>query len=195
VTTVTTPTAWSKLGEAVFFLDRLRREHATAAPSANVFGFYLSAFLNAAYSLIEILEFEVKVARINGYDEWFRAFAQGLPDAGRSLWVFMRRQRRLEVHFPEGMEIRSDERQAIPSADHPVGGVTHPQAFYRILATWYPGQMDPDPLRRTRDEAPLHHFEIEGDRREVVQVCAAYVGLLRLLLDEFHASPLARGGP
>lgn len=42
-------------------------------------------------------------------------------------------------------------------------------------------------------EAQVHHFEIEGERHEVVKTCEQYVALLQRLLDDFQGSELAQG--
>jgi hypothetical protein len=194
-----TSRAWSKLEEAVFFLDHLRREHnAGTVASVRAFGFYLSAFLSATYSLIVLLEYEAKdvLKRSAGkrtYDRWEEGFFERLSAGDQAMWVFMREQRRLEVHVPEGAEILTEERPAASLEELPTVSPSHPHlALYRVLATWHEGKLTLPQWTRAWRDAPLHHFEIEGERREVVQVCAAYVGLLQRFLEEFHASALAR---
>jgi hypothetical protein len=195
MTSMETPRAWAKLEETVFFLDHLRREHdAAPASSAKAFGFYLSAFLNAAYSLTVVLKFEathVQAAGRGAYNHWRSEFLGRLSADDGAVWSTLGKRRTAEVHTT-GMEMLSEERPAGPSEDLPAAGLSHPQAFYRILSTWYPGQMNLPQWARAWRDAPLHQFEIDGERREVVQVCAAYVRLLRRFLDEFHASALAR---
>jgi len=197
MTSMETPRAWAKLEETVFFLDHLRQEHdAGTAESTRAFGFYLSAFLNAAYSLTVLLKFEathIQGARKGAYNQWRSEFLGRLSAADGAIWSTLGKHRTAEVHTT-GVEVLREERPAVPSEDLPAGGLAHPQAFYRILAAWYPGQMNLPQWARAWRDAPLHHFEIEGERREVVRVCAAYVRLLHRFLDEFHASPLARGG-
>jgi hypothetical protein len=60
VTSMETPRAWSKLEEAVFFLDHLRREHdAATAASAKAFGFTLEKLAKALR-----VKVSVKVTRL-----------------------------------------------------------------------------------------------------------------------------------
>jgi hypothetical protein len=43
-------------------------------------------------------------------------------------------------------------------------------------------------------EAQVHHFEIAGERRDVVETCQRYLALLERLLTDLHSSQLELRG-
>ena len=100
-----TPRTNLKLEETQFFLRHLRKER---EKDARAFGFYLSAFLNAAYSMTDLLEREAKTELKKGavkkkqaktlFDSWYQKWFQGRPANEQKVWVLMETQRRGEVH-------------------------------------------------------------------------------------------------
>ncbi len=198
-----TPRANLKLEEAQFFLGHLREKQ---GKDARAFGFYLSAFLNAAYSMTDLLKREVKTDLKKGavkkkqaktkFDEWKQNWVNGLPADERKVWVLMEAQRRGEVH---GLGAKTfAETKAVP-LDRPSRG--HP-AFYGQMSIAPPAIFGDAWAEEKRKlglpswvqawrEAQIHHFKIEGERQDVVQTCERYVTLLQRLLKDFHCSELA----
>lgn len=168
-----TPRANYKFNEAHFFLLLLQEEPQRGEPA---FGYYLSAFLNAAYSVVEVLEREVKTALKAGaekkkeakakFDAWYDTWQAGLAEDDRALWSAMNIQRGEEVHKLGAQTVA--ETRIIP-------------VDFRLL---------PPGIIASR-EAKIHHFEIAGERQEVVDTCYRYERLLQRLLSDFHRSPLA----
>ena len=201
-----TPRAQYKLGEAQFFLNHLRKER-EGDPRA--FGYFLSAFLNAAYSFVEVMEVEAKRGLSAGatasrkqakaaFRPWHENWVKNLSADEQQVWVLMEAQRRDEVHLLGAETVKEAKGILLaPPTDH--------------LATFYgvsrfvgpPNDMPPEiwleehrrlglaPWVRAWREAQVHHFEIAGERHDVVQTCQRYLTLLERLLTDFHGSPLA----
>lgn len=81
-----------KLDEARFFLSRLKEE---ASEESAAFRYYLSAFLAAADSVIDIGRWEAKI-KTRDFDSWT---TQELDESDRRLLDFMTKQRNAEVHL------------------------------------------------------------------------------------------------
>lgn len=114
-----TPRARHKLDEAGFFLQHLGKER-EGDPAA--FGYFLSAFLNAAYSLVKLLEVEVKRELKKdaenkkkakaAFGPWYESWVKNLSREEHELWVLMEAQRRDEVHLLGAETVK--ETKAIP---------------------------------------------------------------------------------
>jgi hypothetical protein len=155
-----TPRTGHKFTEARSFFLSLSAEADQSSPD---FRHYLSAFLNAAYSVVEILELEAKMALKAGADKpgkakakfngWFAEWLAALPEDERTLWDTMEALRGSEVH-------RLGAETVMATRDTPA-----------------------DPHRL------VHYFEIGGKRVQVVDACYQYERLLQRLLSDFHRSP------
>jgi hypothetical protein len=80
-----TPRAVWKAAEAEFFLGHLR----TSTPSLQPFTFFLSAFLNAAYSSREILRREAiqdNALSREGFDDWESTWEAALSTTDAKVW-------------------------------------------------------------------------------------------------------------
>jgi hypothetical protein len=200
-----TPRARHKLDEAGFFIDHLRKER---EGNARAFGYFLSAFLNAAYSFIQVLEVEAKRGMKEdaaskkqakaAFRPWYEAWIENLSSNERPVWVLMEAQRRDEVHLLGAETVK--ETKAIPL--EPARGS---RTAYFIAPMGTPPTLlaADDAWREERQrlglppwvsawrEAQVHHFEIAGERRDVVETCQRYLALLERLLTDFHRSPLA----
>jgi hypothetical protein len=95
-----------KLREAQFFLTRLRED---AGKDSEAFSYYLSAFLGAADSVIDIGRKEAKIKQID-FESWKTT---SLDETERKLAEFMTDQRNAEVH-------RDGANTAVASRDIPV---------------------------------------------------------------------------
>jgi hypothetical protein len=198
-----TPRARHKLDEVGFFIDHLRKER---EGDAGAFGYFLSAFLNAAYSFIKVLEVEAKRGMMKGaaskkqakaaFRPWLVDWIGNLSSDERPVWVLMEAQRRDEVHRLGAETVK--ETKAIP-LEPPK---SNPALFYVTMNFGQPelyGDAWMEEKRRLGlpswatawREAQVHHFEIAGERRDVVETCQRYLALLERLLTDFHGSPLA----
>src|SRR5437899_1126177 len=106
---IDTPRARFKLEEAEYFLGRLREQHRQLqGGSEKEFAFLLSAFLNADYTLTEILEREGKTALKKSaqnrgqakrrYEAWKKKWVNDLVADDALVWELMEEQRWREVH-------------------------------------------------------------------------------------------------
>ncbi len=202
---VDTPRARHKLDEAGFFLDLLRKER---EGNPRAFGYFLSAYLNATYSFAQVLEVEAKRGLKEGaqnkkqakaaFPLWYENWVKTLSAEEHPVWVLMEAQRRGEVHLLGAETVK--ETKAIP-LEPPK---THPAAFYSFSFTgggppaiyadaWMEEKrrLGLPPWASAWREAQVHHFEIAGERQDVVQTCQRYLALLERLLTDFHGSPLA----
>ena len=198
-----TPRADLKLAEAGFFLGHLREERGR---DARAFGFYLSAFLNAAYSMVQLLTLEAKTdlkrdaeskKRAKAlFQKWYDEWVAKLGPEDRDVWALMVTQRRDEVHLLGARTVT--ETKGIP-IEPPRG---NPALFYTVYLS---GASDPRPAEWIKEkerlglpawvnswrEAQVHHFEIAGERHDVVETCRRYLALLERLRADCHKSPLA----
>jgi hypothetical protein len=182
-----TPRASWKADEAEFFLQHLR-----TSTSAASFAFFLSAFLNAAYSCREILRLEAtqdKAMSREEFDHWDSNWMAALSDDGLKIWKFGRDARRLEVHLRGAQTV---------SVSGLVAAKTPPSndlgEFHRAFVTGRPpgptGPLLDDATLRALSEvvavefATIRHFDIAGKRLEVVTVCAQYLSLLRWYISD-----------
>lgn len=201
-----TPRTRFKLGEAKFFLSHLQRiRREPTGDSAREFAYYLSAFLGGVYSVMQLLEREVKTALKKGatnkrqakgqYDRWTEQWRNRLPTDELAIWNLMEGQRHLEVH-DYGAETVA-ETKAIPIRPRLFHGgiygpiVTGPPAIYADQWLEEKRKLGLPSWADAWWEAQVHHFEVAGERQEVVTVCERYLALLERLLDDFHGSELA----
>ena len=188
-----TPRADHKLGEARFFLQHLQKEDQKVIKQCpEAFGYYLSAFLNATYSVVEIHELEAKSGPAKAgetkndikerYNLWYKEWCKNLTANDRTLWDYMRGQRRAEVHML-GVETLPEEK-AIPAESVPGVTIVGPPA----------SDLGEEHLRRTKElglsSGTLGWFYIQephfGGKGEVLQVCQRYVAILERFLKEFN---------
>jgi len=213
-----TPRTLDKLEEARFFLWHLREENAKAerGPGSvqwpRAFGFYLSAFLNAAYSVRKYLEVEAKTDLKRGatnkgqakrrYDEWLKGWEAALPPDEGQIWKLMKEQRGAETHWERAKTVIETKAVTYRSRFEHRG---HP-AYYAPFFFGFPGDFG-DPLAEEKRklglppwatewwEAQVHHFEMEDERRDVVQTCERYVKLLEKLVSDLDRSELLPRSP
>src|SRR5574341_2483848 len=130
-----TPRANYKLGEVRFFFWHLQEENRKVGKQCpEAFGYYLSAFLNATYSVVEILKREADKEYRSRCSQW----RDNLSQDDRTLWDdiergYIHEQRRVEVHG-FGAKTSSKEK-AIPAELVPGFTVSSIPAFYPGLFT------------------------------------------------------------
>lgn len=203
-----------KLVEASFFLRHITQEQekTTLQSREDAFRFYLSAFLNAAYSVRQYLARSAKDAlKTSGakkqesgkqakakYDKWEGEWIKNLSDTDKNVWELMGTNRRIEVH-----EIRVEtikEAKAVPADDFS----TRNSYYYnfshasRFLAAITAGGEGVDPLTEEKRKLGLpgwcnawtyahkHHINICGEQVGVTAVCNQYYLLLQNLVADFE---------
>lgn len=208
----------SKLEEARFFLWHLREENAKAerGPGSSwgprAFGYYLSAFLNASYSVLQYLELEAKTELKRGatnkkqakqrFNEWLADWIAALPADERQVWDHMEEQRGAETHRERAKTVT--ETKVVPYGPQ-FGYRGHPAYYGTFVFGGSPLFEDSFAEERQKLglplwatawwEAQVHHFEIEGERRDVVQTCERYVKLLEKLVSDLDRSGLLPSSP
>jgi hypothetical protein len=198
-----TPRAEWKADEAEFFLSHLREVRMGSTDPRykplRVFAFYLSACLGAAYSSRVVLRLEAlqdKLVSRDEFDGWHSKWEASLTEAEARIWKLGWDERGREVHH-RGTETT------------PVSGVAvvRPPRFWHggiygsILAapglepTW--PLLDDEAAAALASVVPLQfatfqHFEVEGERLEVVKTCADYLALLRRYITDFRTFAITK---
>jgi len=183
-----------KLEEAQYFLERMRTTPlGLEQPHPHAFIYYLSAFFNACYAVVEQAEADVKVAlkvsRLPGQSgkkaktgflglktQW----KDSRPPEDVEVWNNMEAWRGNDVHVRRiQTEIKTKNVPVRGSALPPAYG---PDAFHVSQPVFTPGvikriSLPPQWLDifRTVEE---HHFQIEGGETAVMEICGRYVFLL-----------------
>lgn len=169
-----TTRAKSKLSEARFFLTLLRKE---AGKDSEAFSYYLSAFLGAADSVIDIGRREAKIKQ-NDFESWETT---SLDESERSLVDFMTKQRNAEIH-------RDGASAGVASRDVPVGFYPHvePLPIDIFKGSLEKGPSGPRGLPhwvRVWIPTPEHVFhEATESETPVLDTCNRYYGLLKKFL-------------
>lgn len=162
--------------------------------------------MNAAYSFVQVLEVEGKRGLSAGaaasrkqakaaFRPWYENWLKNLPADEHQVWVLMEAQRRDEVHLLGAETVK--EMKAIPV--EPSRG--NRAAFYSFFMGSPPTLVGDAWMEERRclglpawanvwREAQVHHFEVAGERRDVVETCQRYLTLLERLLTDFYHSPL-----
>lgn len=211
-----------KLAEASFFLRHLTQEQGktTLQRPEDAFRFYLSVFLNAAYSAREYLErsakdkLKVDAAKKQEsgnqakakYDKWEDEWIRNLSAADKIVWNLMTTNRRREVH-----EIRVEtikEAKAVPADDFSTRNsyyynFSNASSFFPAIAVG--GSEGVDPMSEEKRKLGLppwcnawtyadrHYITVDGEQVGVADVCTQYYVLLQKLIADFEQSNWDRG--
>ena len=206
-----------KLAEVLFFLSHLQQEQekTTLQRQQDAVRFYLSAFLNAGFSVREYLEREAtawlresartkqqsgKQAKAK-YPTWIADWKSRRSKEESVIWDLMTEHRRSEVHTSRVETTR--ESKAVP-ADHfsrhadpyyaypPYGRAP---AFYAAIAA---GDEFNDPFVEEKHKlglpvwcnawtySEIHHINVNGKQVTVVEACQKYHQLLSALVQDFE---------
>jgi len=192
---VDTTRVTSKLEEVRFFLDHLSDvDGVWFQRTPEAFVFYWSAFLNAGYSVTELLGHAMaptlRQRRFRGktgkrvFQEWLDEWRERrLQPEERPVWDFMCVQRGAEVHREGATTV--PETYVIPVAPPPAR--LSPNF---ALLTGFAGP--PELLGATvLREAIRHNFPIGEERLEGLKACRCYVALLERLIDDAKAEAAA----
>lgn len=176
--------AKEKLAEARFFLAKLQKEK--GRDDTEVFGYYTSAFLSAAVSVVFVLQ-----DRQIGDHKWLKNWRKKLPLEEEEFLGQIEGQRTSEVH-KLGPEISTPQRRAVPELDPSV------QIFTTPVALW--DEEEIKRLHKENQERGLppgcqvwtyiyeHFFLIRGIPTEIISSCQRYLSLLERLIQEFEAA-------
>lgn len=174
-----TPMARRKMGEARFFLEQLQKE-ATRDRSERpeIFGYYLSAFLGAAASVIHVARKEIQIK-----ESEFKAWEESLNEQQRTLLYYVKEQRRQEVHL-EGATVVSKESR--------IARTFYPHVQPLSLSVMLRGSVEEGPKDEMTD-LPVwiqvwipkteHHF-VKGQAQTdpVLAECTGYMAVLEKFL-------------
>ena len=193
--------ARAKLAEARFFLAQLdERGDGRFDRDPQAFGFYLSAFLNAGYSVTQMIRMELtrhvrQQGRKRGkggsigasfMEEW----AASLAERDRKAWEWMDMQRHAEVHR-EGVEIQVGKKlepvkPRIDYEHYARGAFRYHPAYYMQAMSVSPALLGIQPEEWVPAgvwrEALVHEFTVGEERRGVAEVCGQYFGLIEQLI-------------
>ena len=180
-----TPVACRKFREARFFLRHLVDGAQKAVPNEpEAFGFYLSAFLSAARSVIFALQCEEKKT----YNEWFPKFKASLSSEEKELLDFMNTQRVLEVHRLGSQTLTKEK--AVPA------DLSHLFPPHQVMV--HPSLILSEEQEQANLEAGLPswarawvyvselYFEPKGEPVQVAKESERYAALIGRLLFEFN---------
>jgi hypothetical protein len=170
-----TTRAKRKLREVRFFLTLLRKE---AGKDSDAFSYYLSAFLGAADSVIDIGRREAKIKQ-SDFESWKTT---SLDESERKLVDFMTVQRNAEVH-------RDGASTVVASRDVPV--VFYPHVEPLPIDIVFKGSLEKGPSGpqglphwiRVWIPTPEHVFHATtATAAPVLDECNRYYGLLKKFL-------------
>ncbi len=184
------PQTHKKLREARFFLRHLQEKaEAVAVHDSEEFDFYLSAFLNANWSVGKVLRTEFlqtdqtardSPQRRKWFTDWFSNWKKGLTTTQQDLWKFADDQRGIEVH-QKGANVRA-ETEFIPLTHLPREDRSHPAYGFH----WFGPPTMPPPKIGLR----VHYFERNDSAEKAIDTCRRYFELARKLVQDFEqASP------
>jgi hypothetical protein len=159
---------------------------------AEAFRYYLSALLNAAYTVRKVVEVEVKrelkkTVKIKKevkkkYDSWYNNWVTALHHEDRALWDYMDDQRGYEVH-----ELGADtlvKEKVIPAEFVPGMYVSGPPAALLGEAhRRWTEEIGLPPGSQAGVYVTEYYF---GDKSRVVQKCEQYLTLLERLLRDVN---------
>jgi hypothetical protein len=165
------PISARKLREAEFFFQHLERAtHDTTTEATEARRFYLSAFLSAAISVVQILSDKKRHCKL--YKKW----VETLQPMDRDLICFLKGERNAEVHR-RGARVKPVKVRR-PRSLYPNVQVLR---FTDLMGAEIEYGPKGEWIVVTR-EGIEQWFTISGQQRPVVEVCRDCVSLLRNLL-------------
>lgn len=170
-----------KLREAQFFLGHLQSHAGTPFDKREPLDFCLSAFLNACYSVQEVLQVETKI-KSPVYKEWYECWKASLEASDKELFPFMIEkssgQRSKEVHTT-GAEYKIEKKEISLYEYYMLYG----DRFGRIQVfdSPYPLTGNAPPTFTKHEQL----FSLSGEQKEVILVCTKWFNLLTRLVQDF----------
>jgi hypothetical protein len=174
-------TAEKKLEEVRTFLADMRDQEQKAFGDKQPFDHYLSAFLNAGMSLRGAFHVQEDRGRNEAVKKWKEAWEAQLTSAQKSVYDFMREDRRREVHDRGSQRVVETKEIKIP-----VGG-TYSDKSGTVAAMGSPSVLLGADTGVTI-YAPQYFFDISGEKRPVTEVCAEYLDLLEQMVAHYKAN-------
>ena len=166
-----------KIGEADFFLRKLREQEPRIIGDKEPFDYYLSAFLNAAMSVRDAFQIRQDRPRNAAVKAWRERWECDLAADEKNLYDFMHKDRVDEVHYRGSNRDVGQEGVSFPIGTHQVDG--------GMVTISGPPDMEPAVAYR-----PTYSFVIGGTERKVTEACAAYLALLQRMVADFAIANL-----
>jgi hypothetical protein len=166
---------YKKIGEADFFLRKMREQESRIIGDKEPFDYYLSAFLNAAMSVRNGFQIRQNRSRNAAVRAWREQWESTLTPDDKTLYDFMRQDRVDEVHHTGSSRDVGQENIPFPIGSHRIVG--------GMVTISGPPDMEPAVAYR-----PTYSFTIGGTERKVTDTCTAYLALLRRMVDDFGAA-------
>jgi hypothetical protein len=166
-----TGTSQEKLAEAYFFLGKLKESDDDDRLDRPDFGYYLSAFLSAAASVIEVL----KKTHNPGFRKLFGEWLAGLSEQERRLHELMAGQRIASIH-----RATIDLESKVQHVDAFKLATLRARETNRAFMFFTPNIWDEGASVGIR----RHYVTVHGSETVAVGACEAYLRMLGRLLDE-----------
>ncbi len=167
-----------KLGEARFFLEKMREDEAKAFGD-KAFEFYLSAFLNAGRTVDYRLRHEHRAVYEPWRDSWNKSHLQE-----DELIKFVHEERREEVHQKGSRHSAQDVNIPVRHSYSDASGTLQVFQVPLALRSLLIQSGEEFGVVITKQE---YYFTVDGDETRVVDVCAKYLGILEEMLAQFQA--------
>ena len=166
--TITPDAPARKLREATFFLSHMKaREGDSRLDRHEEFGFFLSAFLNAAYSVQEVLRKKYQ----SGWQREAQSWRAGLETDLRTLVAALQEERRITVH--RGHNATAPGSVQVPALHH-YASRSPPWAYDECASV----------------EVTNYSLELEGRLVPAIDVCEQYIAALQTLASRCMAYQL-----
>jgi hypothetical protein len=172
-----------KLREAEFFLGKMQDEERERFGPKEPFEFYLSAFLTASKSVVEVFEYLIKTERADANRQWYKGWKtkRGADEHLSNFVKCMADKRDAEVHRKgAGHRVKIEQRE-FPNThlERSVGAFTLVGAPHGVPLGHY--------------DVNRYYLTVNGSEQLVLEACAKYVEFRRRLVTEFEAaSPLTQ---
>ena len=163
------PTVDKKLREAIFFLKKMVEHEKLLFADKEIFDFYLSAFLSATRTV----DYRLRHEQAALYPIWRKAWDKTLTPAMEHLMKFLVDDRNVEVHARGS--VRMEKVEKIPIGNNYFDGSGKVTC---VTPIGYPPAMV---------HKPAYFFTIDGTEQKARDACAAYLSLLRGMVEKFKA--------
>lgn len=170
------------MGEARFFLEQLRKEAARdRSERPEIFGYYLSAFLTAAVSVIDVAFNDKEPIKKPEYEAW----RESLGKEDRDLLYTIKEQRRWEVH------LKGKRAKVVPKESR-IARTLYPHVQPLSLPLMLQGSVEEGPkdditglpswIRVWIPKTEYHFVKGQARPEAVLAECARYLAVLEKFL-------------
>ena len=167
-----------KLREAAFFLGKMQEEERDRLGPKEPFEFYLSAFLAASQSVVDVLKSAINREPPENrpkYNDCYRAWKDRLG-ANKRFVECMASERNAEVHRGAGPQVKIEQR-VFPNvqAEQLTGGFVLMGAPHGVSLGTY--------------DVNRYYLTIDGTSQLALEACTRYLQFQERLITEFEAAP------